>query len=109
MPLYLAQFAYTAETWTALAQNPQNREEVLRGLAEQFGCRLIFFAYAFGEYDGIGIYEAPDEATFASYVLAGTMTGNYKALKTTVLVSADAMVGILRQAGSRPFQPPGNR
>ena len=107
MPLYLTQFSYTPETWAALAQHPENRAVAVRTAAEQFGCRLVFFAYAFGEYDGVAIFEAPDEAAVTTLLLAAITTGSYKASKTTVLVTADAMVDILRTAGGQAFRAPG--
>jgi hypothetical protein len=37
MPLYMSQFAYTSEAWAALVQNPEDRGEAIRGLAEAMG------------------------------------------------------------------------
>jgi uncharacterized protein with GYD domain len=103
----MTQFSYTAETWAAFAQKPENRETVVRAAAEQFGCRVVFFAYAFGEYDGVVIVEAPDEATVTALLLAAVTTGAYKATRTTVLIPAEAMVDILRRATGTAFRAPG--
>ncbi len=70
MPLYMSQFAYTSEAWTALARNPEDRSAAVRGLAESMGGRLISFHYSCGEYDGVIIYEAPDDSNAATTVLA---------------------------------------
>nr|MBA2713953.1 GYD domain-containing protein [Rubrobacteraceae bacterium] len=61
MPLYMTQFAYTPEAWAALTRSPEDRSEPLRGLLENMGGRLVSFYNSFGEYDGLVIFEAPDE------------------------------------------------
>ena len=66
MPLYMTQFAYTPQAWAALTKKPENREDALRALMEKFGSRLVSFYNCFGEYDGVVIYEAPDETTAAA-------------------------------------------
>ena len=64
-------------------QNPEDRSEVLGGLLENMGGRLLSFYYSFGEYDGVFIWEAPDEGTAATTVLAALSPGHVKAIKTT--------------------------
>jgi uncharacterized protein with GYD domain len=66
IPLYMSRFAYTSEAWAALAQNPEDRSEPIRGLLEAMGGRLISYYNSFGEYDGVVILEAPDEGTAAA-------------------------------------------
>ncbi len=61
MALYMAQFAYTAEALATMAKNPQDRSVPSRELIEKSGGRLISFYFCFGEYDGVAIYEAPDD------------------------------------------------
>lgn len=107
MPLYMRQFSYTPETWAALAQNPENREVATRVAAEQFGCRLVLFAYTFGDYDGVAIFEAPDEATVSALLLASILTGANQTTKTTALLSAEAMVDLLRRSTSVALRAPG--
>ncbi|CAA9547196.1 MAG: hypothetical protein AVDCRST_MAG88-504, partial [uncultured Thermomicrobiales bacterium] len=41
MALYMTQFSYTGEAWTALARQPADRREPLRTLFERVGGRLI--------------------------------------------------------------------
>ena len=61
MPLYMTQFAYTPEAWATLTKKPENREEVFRTLMQQLGGRLVSLYYCFGDYDGVIIFEAPEE------------------------------------------------
>ena len=73
MALYMTQFSYTPEAWAALLRNPVDRSEALGRLAEQLGGKLVSLYYAFGDYDGVFIGEAPDDATAAAIVLAEAM------------------------------------
>ncbi len=107
MPLYMSQFAYTSEAWAALTQNPEDRSEAVRGLAEAMGGRLVSFYNSFGEYDGVIIFEAPDEGTAAAVLMAAITPGHIKALKTTGLLSAEQGVEAMRRAGETTFRRPG--
>ena len=61
MALYMVQFAYTPEAWTAFTKHPEDRTATVKTLAEKLGCQFEALYYAFGEYDGFVIMEAPDE------------------------------------------------
>ena len=89
MPLYMTQFGHTSEAWAALTHNPENRSESFGNLAHTMGGRLLSFYNSFGEYDGLVIYEAPDESTAAAIVLAAISPGHLSKAKTTVLLSAE--------------------
>src|SRR5215218_7913365 len=99
MPLYMTQFAYTSEDWAALARNPEDRSEAV-------GRRLVSFYNSFGEYDGLFIYEAPDEGTAAAVVLAAISPGHVKAVKTTTLLSVEAGMEAMRKAGEQTHRGP---
>jgi uncharacterized protein with GYD domain len=106
MPLYMTQFAYTPETWAALIRNPQNRGEALGGLLERMGGRIISFYNCFGEYDGLFIYEAPDESTAAATASAAISPGHVKAVKTTTLLSAEDGMEAMRKAAEQTYRRP---
>ena len=89
MPLYMSQFAYTPEAWAALVDNPEDRSAVVCELTEAMGGRLLSWYLSFGEYDGLLIYEAPDNATVGAAALAAASRGHLRALKTTPLFSAE--------------------
>jgi uncharacterized protein with GYD domain len=109
VPLYMTQFAYTPEAWAALTRNPEDRSEAVRGLIESTGGRLITFYYSFGEYDGVIIYEAPDDGTAAAGVLAAVTPGHIKAIKTTTLLSVEDAMEAMRKAGDATFRRPGQQ
>jgi uncharacterized protein with GYD domain len=107
MPLYMTQFAYTTDGWATLAHNPEDRSVGVRELLETHGGRLISWYLSFGEYDGVFIYEAPDEATAGALVLAAARQGHLSVTKTTPLFDSEQSVEILRRAGSMAFRAPG--
>ena len=107
MPLYMTQFAYTPETWAELIRSPEDRSEAVRGLLEAMGGRMISYYNSFGEYDGVIIYEAPDDNTAAAGVLAAVTPGHIKAIKTTTLLSVEDAMDAMRKAGDVTFRRPG--
>jgi uncharacterized protein with GYD domain len=106
MPHYMTQFAYTADAWKALTKNPTNRLETVKALAEKLGVRIEAAYYAFGEYDGVIISEAPDDKTIAAMVIAASTPGHLKSIKTTVLMTGQETVEALRRAGSVSYEGP---
>ena len=109
MPLYMTQFAYTPEAWAALVDNPEDRSIPVRQLAESMGGRLVSWYLSFGEYDGLLIFEAPDDASAGAAVLAAAKRGHLRATKTTPLFTAEESMEIMRRAGGTVFRAPGFR
>ena len=107
MPLYMTQFAYTPEAWAALVDNPEDRSAAVREVAESMGGRLVSWYLSFGEYDGLTIYEAPDNATVGAVALAAARRGHLRAIKTTPLFSAEESMEVMRRAGGTSFRAPG--
>ncbi|GIV96350.1 MAG: hypothetical protein KatS3mg057_1007 [Herpetosiphonaceae bacterium] len=106
MALYLSQFAYTSEAWAALAKNPQNRAEVIGRLLERMGGRLHNLYYCFGEYDGVILFEAPDDTTAVATLIAALSPGHVKAIKTTKLLTVEETMEAMRKAGGVTYQGP---
>lgn len=107
MPLYMSQFAYTPEAWAALTQEPQDRSIAVSGLMESMGGRLVAFYHSFGEYDGVIIFESPDDTSAAAGVLAAVTPGHVKSIKTTTLLSVEDTMEAMRRAGGVSYQGPG--
>ncbi|TWI16628.1 uncharacterized protein with GYD domain [Mesorhizobium tianshanense] len=70
MTMYLTRFSYTPETWARMIENPEDRRKAARAYIESVGEKLHGFWYAFGEHDGWNLWEAPDNVSMASVVLA---------------------------------------
>ena len=99
MPLYLYQAAYTPESLAAQIKEPQDRLEVAaKPVTEAIGGRLLAGGYAFGDYDVVILYEAPDDTAAAAIALTAGAGGALKAAKTTKLLSGQEWIDALRKA-----------
>ena len=107
MPLYMTQFAYTPEAWATLSDSPEDRSVAVRELLETQGGRLIGWYLSFGEYDGLLIYEAPDNATAGAAALVAASRGHLRAVKTTPLFNAEESMEVMRKAGETSIRAPG--
>jgi uncharacterized protein with GYD domain len=107
MPLYLTRFGYTPETWARLIGNPEDRRNAAQTYIESVGGKLHGFWYAFGEYDGYTLWEAPDNVSMAAVALAITGGGALSSLETTVLLTVDETMDALRKAQQVGYRAPG--
>ncbi|RWM20333.1 MAG: GYD domain-containing protein [Mesorhizobium sp.] len=107
MPMYLSRFSYTPETWARLIENPEDRREAARTYIESVGGNLHGFWYAFGEHDGWTLWEAPDNVSMASVMLAIGAGGALRSYETTVLLSVEETMQALGKAKSIRYRPPG--
>jgi uncharacterized protein with GYD domain len=106
MPLYMVQFAYTAEAWAALAKQPQSRAQGVGDLARKLGGRLVDLYYCFGEYDGVVLLEMPDDSTATAFVIAAVGPGHIKSSRTTRLMTVDETTEAMKKAGQASYAPP---
>ena len=106
MPLFLSRFSYTQEAMRALAAHPQDRSAAAAQAAESLGAKLLGFWFAFGEYDGVFMLEAPDNATAAALALAVGGAGALSKLETTVLLTMDEAQEAMRKAGGATYSAP---
>ncbi|GAC1392990.1 MAG: hypothetical protein NVS4B11_00740 [Ktedonobacteraceae bacterium] len=106
MALYLTQFTYTVEAWATFTKNPQDRSTVLSQMIQKLGGRLISLYYCFGDYDGVALFEAPDDTTASAVALAALTPGHVKTIKTTKLLTAQEAMEAMRKAGSVAYPGP---
>ncbi len=107
MPLYLARFSYTTDAMKALVNQPQDRSAAAREVAESLGGKLVGFWYAFGEFDGVFLMEAPDNASAAALAMAVGASGAVS-IETTVLLDMDEAQEAMRKAAEATYRPPGS-
>jgi len=107
MALYLTRFSYTAETWSRLTKNPENRREAARKYIESVGGKLHGFWYAFGSYDGYNLWEAPDNVSMAAVVIAIGGGGALSKIETIPLLSVEDTLDALKRAQTIGYKPPG--
>ena len=108
MPLYLARFSYTTDAMKALVNEPQDRSAAARELADSLGGKLLGFWYAFGEFDGVFLMEAPDNAAAAAVAMAVGASGALSEVETTVLLDMDEAQDAMRKAAAATYRPPGS-
>jgi uncharacterized protein with GYD domain len=106
MPLYLTRFSYTPETWKAMVERPEDRRDVAKEIIESVGGKLHGFWYAFGEYDGYTLWEAPDNVKMASVALALSSRGAIKSQETIVLMTVEETLEALEGAANVPYRRP---
>ena len=108
MAFYLTRFSYTPETWARLTKNPEDRREAARKYIESVGGKLHGFWYAFGEFDGYNLWEAPDNVSMAAVAIAiGGGGGALSKVETTVLLTVEETLDALRRAQAVGYRPPG--
>ena len=108
MPLYLSRFSYTPETWARLIGNPEDRRAAATSYIESVGGKLHGFWYAFGEHDGLALWEAPDNKAMAAVALAIGAGGALASQETTVLMSVEDTIEALGRAGQIKYKAPGS-
>ncbi len=106
MALYMTQFSYAADAWKALVKRPEDRAAVFAEHAEKLGGRMVSFHYCMGDYDGVVIYEAPDEQTAAAMVFTAASPGHLKETKTTTLMTVEATMEAMRKANAEAYPGP---
>jgi uncharacterized protein with GYD domain len=108
MALYLSRFSYTTDAMKALLDQPQDRSAAAREVAESLGGKLLGFWYAFGEFDGVFLMEAPDNASAAALAMAVGAGGALSEIETTVLLDMDEAQDAMRKAAAATYRPPGS-
>jgi uncharacterized protein with GYD domain len=108
MPFYMTQSKLSKDTIQALIAKPQDRSAPIRKLLEAIGGKLHHYFFAFGDYDIVILYEAPDNASAAAAVLTALGAGAASVSETTVLMSMEEAVAAMRKAGtaSGTYRPP---
>jgi uncharacterized protein with GYD domain len=99
VPHYLGQFTYHRKTWAALMKQPEDRAEVVGRSMAQVDARLISFYYCHGKYDGLMIFEAPDDVVAEAVAIAGVGAGHLKDLEVTRLLGMEEARSAMQIAG----------
>jgi uncharacterized protein with GYD domain len=99
MPLYMYQAAYTAESWAAQMNNPQNRvDSVGRQVTEAVGGKMIGGWYCLGDDDVILIADVPNIESMAAIAVAIAAGGAIKSSRTTALMTGAELVAALKKS-----------
>jgi uncharacterized protein with GYD domain len=109
MPFYMTQFGYTAEAWASLAKKPEDRSKAVSALIEKFGGRMHQMYYSFGKYDGVIIFEAPDDQSAAAVAVAAVGPGHVAKILTTPLFTIQEAMTIMARAGKVGYSAPSGK
>ncbi len=104
MPTFMYQFKYTPAAWAAFVKKPEDRGAAVDELLKGIGGRLISNYYSFGDWDGLVIFEAPDDLTAMTAIVTIIAPGHLEATKTTVLFSMQDMINATRRASKLRFR-----
>lgn len=104
MPLYLFQFAYTPDAWQTFVKNPEDRGQPATALIEHLGGRTIGIYQCFGEYDGVALVQAPDDATAGAIAISAFAPGGLRTMKTTKLFTMGESTEMLRKVDAATDQ-----
>jgi uncharacterized protein with GYD domain len=88
MPNFLMRWKFTAASAKSMVAKPIDRSEPARALIEGFGGKLREYFFSFGEYDGVGIGEFPDNVSAAACSVYAASTGGFSSFETTPLLTA---------------------
>lgn len=106
MALYMVQMTYAPETWATMIKKPQDRAIPSGDLVQKLGGKLLGLYYCMGEYDGIVLFEVPDDISASAVSLAVKASGMMKVNEVTRLFTVDEALEAMRKAGSSPFSVP---
>ena len=105
---YLGRFSYTTDGLKGLLNQPEDRSAAARDVADSLGGKLLGFWYAFGEFDGVFLMEAPDNASAVALAMAVGAGGAVSNVETTVLLDMDEAQDAMRKAAAGTYRPPGS-
>jgi uncharacterized protein with GYD domain len=111
MPNFLVQWKFTAESFSSLRNNPQDRLATSISFAESYGGAVVSLYNRFSEYDGMGIFLFPDVLRATAHSVHAMSTGAFLRHDTELLLTSaeykDALT-ISRDA-KVVYQPPNVR
>jgi uncharacterized protein with GYD domain len=106
MPMYLGRFRYTKDAVRAIVENPQDRSQAAKAAVESLGGTMHGFWFAFGEYDGYFLMEAPDNTAAAALSATVGAGGALAAIETIPLLTPEEGMEAFRKASRASYAPP---
>jgi uncharacterized protein with GYD domain len=107
MPHYLFQGGYSADTWSRMTKNPEDREAAIRTLCERNGGKLVGLWFMSGSDDFVAIAELPDNKTAGAIGMSVAASGGYRDFRTTPLIGMAEAMEMMRHASQVGFRPAG--
>ena len=89
MPTYISLMKWTAKGIESLEDVPQRTEESIK-LLEEMGGKLTGFYFVMGEYDMVGIAEAPSDEVAMAFLTALGAQGNVRTTTMRAFTAEEA-------------------
>ncbi|MBL0420645.1 GYD domain-containing protein [Ramlibacter sp. AW1] len=106
MPRYLIQASYAPSAAAAFIAKPQDRVAGVKSLVEKLEGKFESLDFCLGEYDVVGIFQAPDDVTAAALALAVNAPGHLRSYRTTRLLSPQEFLQAQQKAQGTNYQAP---
>jgi uncharacterized protein with GYD domain len=107
MPHYMVQFAYSEQAWQALVRKPEDRTKSVETFLKSTGGKLVSLYFHSGKFDGMVIFESPDDTTANATVMAVLASGGIRASRLTRLYTAKEAMDAFTKAGTIAYRAPG--
>ena len=100
MHRYMSLFKYSDQAIKAMTENPQDRAAAAAKLAEGFGGKLevIYWFATGGEYDGMVIWQYPDDVTADAANMMTRATGNFANTRVIPLLTSQEFKAAMEKA-----------
>lgn len=89
MPTYISLMKYTAKGIETIKDGPQRTAEAIKTL-EKMGGKLTGFYYVMGEYDMVGIAEAPSDEVAMAFLTGLGAQGNVRTTTMRAFTAEEA-------------------
>ncbi len=100
MSHYLLRWQFTSGAVKRLVEHPQDRSEQAETLIKDFGGKLLNYYFAFGEFDGVGIVNFPDNLSAGACSLHAASTGAFARFETMPLLTGKEAKTMMEKAKS---------
>lgn len=107
MPMYMTLFTFKGETLKSFMKKPTDRAAAVDQAAKSVGGRLESYYWMLGQHDGVAIFEMPDSATAAKFVITVSSTGAFDHLETHELFTSQDVLGLMRSPRAVEYAAPG--
>ncbi len=96
MATYISNLKFTEQGTKALAQTTK-RAAAFKSAAKKMGAKVVNAYWTLGEYDGVLVFEAPDDETATALMLHMSQAGNVKTNTTRAFTASemDKVLGIV--------------
>lgn len=107
MPHYMVEFSYSEQAWQALVKKPEDRTKSVEAFLKSAGGNLVALYFHSGKYDGMVIFESPNDTTANATVMAVLASGGIRASRLKRLFTAKEAMDAFTKAGTIAYRRPG--